>query len=94
MQLYTALLYTRAVRKSIAADFSSCLDFIYRTEWLQMKKLYRDMQKEHMRQLKSECQGDSSWREKERKGFVSHCLVKVACTGGDVTADQLRVSGG
>ena len=56
-----------------------------------MKKVYRDMQKEHMRQLKSECQSDARGRDREKKGFVSHCLVKVACEGAAITTDKLRV---
>lgn len=67
-----------------------------RTEWLEMKQLYRQMQKEQMKQLKSE-----SHREREgtapqatKKPFISHCLLRVetTCDGeGAITADRLRV---
>ena len=67
-----------------------------RSEWLDMKKVYRNLQKEHMKQLKSEtksAEGSGAGGGREGRGFVARCLVKVVCTGEEkVSAEQLQVS--
>ena len=63
-----------------------------RTDWLEMKRMYRDLQKEHMKRFKSEM-GSRSVEEdggpaKNQRGFVANCLLKVTCSserGADVT---------
>ena len=57
-----------------------------------MKQLYRDMQKEQMKQLKAETHKEGTQRT-EGKGFVSNCLIRVECEEeGEITVDSLRVS--
>ncbi len=70
-----------------------------RCEWLEMKQLYRQMQKEQMKELKlqthEEREGGATPRGMN-KPFISRCLLRVECPeGGEegaVTVDKLRVS--
>ena len=72
----------------------------YRTEWQEMKRMFCDLQKEHMRQLKSEMGSCSinkggSTTKKKKTGFVANCLLKVTCLseGGMNVADlKVRVA--
>ena len=58
-----------------------------------MKKVYRNLQKEHMKQLKSETKPAEGSGTGGGRGFIAHCLVKVVCAGADkVMAEQLKVS--
>ncbi len=56
------------------------------------------MQKEQMRQLKSQSheEGEGTLPQgKETKPFLSHCLLRVECVdgeGGAITVHRLRVS--
>ena len=59
-----------------------------------MKKMYRDLQKDHMKQLKEELGRERGGGEEggKGKGFVSQCLVRVECEGEEeVTCGQLKV---
>ena len=60
-----------------------------------MKKVYCDLQKAHMKQLKSETSGHKTEQELKRtkkKGFVANCLLKVTCSGeGGADVKQLKV---
>ena len=64
----------------------------HRTEWLEMKAMYRDLQKEHIKQLKAEPQHRPGGEGNKQMGFVSQCLVRVKCEGEEVvTCRQLKV---
>lgn len=56
--------------------------------------MYHDLQKAHMKQLKSEkgsCLTSEATASK-KKGFVSNCLLKVAYSGEvEADVDQLKV---
>ena len=61
-----------------------------------MKKVYCDLQKAHMKRLKSETGGHQTEGEElkgtKKKGFVANCLLKVACSGeGGANVKQLKV---
>ena len=60
-----------------------------------MKKVYCDLQKAHMKQLKSETSGhktDQELKRTKKKGFVANCLLKVTCSGGGgADVKQLKV---
>ena len=58
-----------------------------------MKRVYRNLQKEQMKQLKSETKLAEGSGPRRGRGFITHCLVKVVCAGADnVMAEQLKVS--
>eukprot|EP00731_Ephydatia_muelleri_P019336 Em0012g161a len=60
-----------------------------KVEWLEMKRLYAQLQKEQLRKLKAAVSmAPTSGREKP-KGFVPHTLVKVVCEGTS-TAKTLK----
>lgn len=59
-----------------------------------MKKVYHDLQKSHMKQLKMErgIGAASDGVALKKKGYVTNCLVKVTCaseSGADV--ERLKV---
>ena len=57
-----------------------------------MKAMYRDLQKEHIKQLKAEPQHRPGGEGNKQMGFVSQCLVRVKCEGEEVvTCRQLKV---
>jgi hypothetical protein len=63
-----------------------------------MKKVYCDLQKAHMKKLKSETSGHKTEQEegeegtRKKKGFVANCLLKVACScEGGADIKQLKV---
>ena len=62
---------------------------------MEMKKVYRDLQKAHMKQLKSERSSHMTEKELDRSkktGFVANCLLKVACSNeGGADVKQLKV---
>ena len=67
---------------------------VCRADWKEMKKVYCDLQKAHMKQLKSERSGDKETVDgnKKKKGFVANCLLKVVCSGeGGADFKQLKV---
>lgn len=62
----------------------------YRVEWLEMKVLFKQMQKKQMKALKVE------HREEDKKitltkGFIAKCLVKVLCSSEDISPEVLKV---
>ena len=65
---------------------------------MEMKKVYCDLQKAHMKKLKSETSSHKTDMElkeegsRKKKGFVANCLLKVACSGeGGADVKQLKV---
>ena len=68
-----------------------------RLEWLEMKRLYKQLQKDQMKKLKGENRTEGlvgAWLILRRPAgqFVSNCLVKVLISeAATVTKDQLRV---
>ena len=61
-----------------------------------MKKIYKDLQKAHMKQLKTEVASCSSNKRAAAsssiKGFVGNCLLKVNCSAeGGADVEQLKV---
>ena len=76
-------------------DDNRRLPLVYRTDWAEMKKVYCDLQKAHMKKLKSETSGhktEQGHKREEKKGFVAKCLLKVACSGeGGADVKQLKV---
>ena len=73
---------------------------LYRTEWLEMKKMFCDLQKEHMKQLKLDMGSRSTDKgdltsTKKKKGFVANCLLKVTCSseaGANVAELKVRIA--
>ena len=61
-----------------------------RVEWLEMKHLFAQMQKEQLRKLKAAVSMAPAGGKEKPKGFVPHTLVKVVCSG-TVTAQTLKV---
>lgn len=57
--------------------------------------MYCDLQKAHMKQLKSEISGHKAEKKLEgtkKKGFVANCLLKVTCSGeGGADVKRLKV---
>ena len=61
--------------------------------------MFCDLQKEHMKQLKLDMGSRSTVKEdlttkKEKKGFVTNCLLKVTCSseaGANVAELKVRV---
>ena len=58
-----------------------------------MKQMYKDLQKQHMKQLKEETKSPQEGvKEIRSKGFVSQCLLKVDYQGDTVAdVDELQV---
>ena len=57
-----------------------------------MKAMYRDLQKQHIKQLKTEPQRRPGGEGSKQMGFVSQCLVRVKCEGEEVvTCRRLKV---
>lgn len=54
--------------------------------------MYCDLQKAHMKQLKSETSGAKKLEGTKKKGFITNCLLKVTCSGeGGADVKQLKV---
>lgn len=85
----------RKRRESVAQQLKD-LHFrvISKLEWLEMKQLYKSMQKEQMRILKEEDKKSrqaKSGNVREDKKFITNCLVKVTCSGEqEVTGAMLK----
>ena len=72
-----------------------------RKEWLEMKRMYQAMEKDHMRRLKQGEEGVAAGGEGEEggrgqqtqrlRGFVANSLVQVKCRGDDVDLEKLKV---
>ena len=62
---------------------------------MEMKKVYRDLQKAHMKQFKSERSSHKTEKEADstkKTGFVANCLLKVTCSSeGGADVKQLQV---
>ena len=56
-----------------------------------MKQIFKDVQKQHMKQLKEE-QKSPQAKPNEGRGFVGECLVKVVCEDG-ASVEGLKVRG-
>ena len=76
--------------------------FFIRNEWLEMKSVFKQMQKEKMQALKSQNKTTENSsgimkpvEERITKGFVTNCLVKITYSGetsSSLTSDILKVN--
>lgn len=64
---------------------------ISREKWLEMKALFKKLEKDHMKELKGHVKSKDDDDKGKTKGFVSNCLVKIRSTKDDITPDQLKV---
>ena len=70
---------------------------LVRKEWLEMRKIFRDLQKEKIREMKERLEEAEGEEEKKRgKEYVGKCLVKVEGVGvgeGEdvVTIEKVKV---
>ncbi|XP_019854798.1 PREDICTED: la protein homolog isoform X2 [Amphimedon queenslandica] len=61
-------------------------------KWLEMKVLFKKLEKDHMKELKGHVKSKDEDDKAKTKGFVSNCLVKIRSTKDDITPDQLKNS--
>lgn len=69
-------------RESILLKILCKPAYVYtcRTEWVQMKEMFKGLQKEHMKQIKSEISKLPTMKSEpssSSKGFVKNCLLRV-----------------
>lgn len=70
-----------------------------RTEWLEMKTLFKKMQKDQMKKVKVDNRkvisngGGGGGNDLDKKKFVQNCLVKVTCSEQcTATVQQIKVT--
>ena len=72
--LHTCVWHVRTYNNSLPHFFSLC--FSCRAEWLSMKAVFKDLQKSHMKQVKSETAPPGAGHAHDKR-FVKDCLVRV-----------------
>lgn len=64
-----------------------------RLEWLEMKELYKQLQKVEMKKLKEENK-EARAKPQRSKTFVEHCLVRLVNNSQEkLSKEKLRVRG-